>query len=71
MGRSCSQNDRWSAFRILTGTPIGMRPLGRPKRRWEDSVIMDLKEVGMVSIRGIRFIRLMIGIIGEALCMRH
>ena len=25
-----------SAFKILTGTPTGKRPLGRPRRRWED-----------------------------------
>jgi len=45
MGRSCSQNDRWSAFRILTGTPIGMRPLGRPKRRLEENILINLKEI--------------------------
>ena len=28
-----------SAFRILTGTPTGKRPLGRPRRRWEDNII--------------------------------
>ena len=30
-----------SAFKILTGT--GKRPLGRPRRRWEDNIRMDLK----------------------------
>ena len=28
-----------SAFKILTGTPIGKRPLGRPRHRWEDNII--------------------------------
>jgi len=32
--------------RILVGTPEGMRPLGRPRRRWEDNIKMDLQEVG-------------------------
>ena len=32
-----------SAFKILTGTPTGKRPFGRPKRRWEDNIRMDLK----------------------------
>ena len=27
-----------SAFKILTGTPIGKRPSGRPRRRWEDNI---------------------------------
>ena len=34
-----------SAFEILTGKPTGKRPLGRPKRRWEDNIRMDLKEI--------------------------
>ena len=28
----------WSAFKILTGTPAGKRPLGRPRRRWDDHI---------------------------------
>jgi hypothetical protein len=32
-----------SALKILTGTPAGKRPLGRPRRRWEDNIRMDLK----------------------------
>ena len=36
-----------SAFKILTGKPTGKRPLGRPRRRWEDCIIMDLKEIGI------------------------
>ena len=34
-----------SAFKMLTGKPTGKRPLGRPKRRWEDSIRMDLKGI--------------------------
>ena len=36
-----------SAFKILTGTPTGKRPLGKPWRRWEGNIRMDLKEVGI------------------------
>ena len=36
-----------SAFKILTGKPTGKRPLGRPKRRWEDNIKMDLKALGI------------------------
>src|SRR5215469_4241886 len=32
--------------RVLVGKPEGKRPLGRPRRRWEDNIKMDLKEVG-------------------------
>jgi hypothetical protein len=34
------------AFRVLVGKPERKRPLGRPKRRWEDNIRMDLQEVG-------------------------
>ena len=36
-----------SAFKILTDKPTGERLLGRPRRRWEDNIRMDLKEVGI------------------------
>ena len=32
--------------RVLMGKPEGERPLGRPRRRWEDNIKMDLQEVG-------------------------
>ena len=35
----------WSAFKILTGKPIKKRPLGSPRRIWEDNIRMDLKEI--------------------------
>ena len=31
---------------VLVGKPEGMRPLGGPRRRWEDNIKMDLEEVG-------------------------
>jgi hypothetical protein len=34
-----------SAYRILVGKPEGKRPLGRPRRRWEDNIMMDLREI--------------------------
>ena len=36
-----------SAFRILTGKSTGKRPLGRPRRRWEDNIRMDLEGIGI------------------------
>ena len=32
---------------MLTGTPAGKRPSGRPRHRWEDNIRMDLKDVGI------------------------
>ena len=34
-----------SAYRVLVGKPEGKRPLGSPRRRWEDNIKMDLREV--------------------------
>ena len=34
-----------SAFIILTGTPTGKRSLGRPRRRWEENIRMDIREI--------------------------
>jgi hypothetical protein len=34
------------AYRVLVGRPEGRRPLGSPRRRWEDNIKMDLQEVG-------------------------
>jgi len=33
-------------YRVLLGKPEGKRPLGRPRRRWEDNITMDFHEVG-------------------------
>jgi len=37
---------RREVYRVLVGKPEGKRPLGRPRRRWEDNIKMDLQEVG-------------------------
>jgi hypothetical protein len=34
-----------NSYRILVGNPEGKRPLGRPKRRWEDNIRLDLREI--------------------------
>ena len=36
-----------SAFKFLTGKPTGKRLLEKPRRRWEDNIRMDLKEIGI------------------------
>jgi len=42
-------------YRVLVGKPEGKRPLGKPRRRWEDNIKMDLQEVGC---RGMDWIEL-------------
>jgi hypothetical protein len=41
-----------SAFEILTVMPARKRPSGRPRRRWEDNIRMDLKEIGINTRKG-------------------
>jgi hypothetical protein len=38
--------ERRGVYRVLVGILEGNRPLGRPRRRWEDNIKMDLQEVG-------------------------
>ena len=38
-----------SAFKILRDKPTGKRPLGRPRRRWEDNIRMELEEMGIIG----------------------
>jgi hypothetical protein len=39
-----------SSYNILVGRPEGRRPLGRPRRRWEDNIKMDLGEMGFGDV---------------------
>jgi hypothetical protein len=46
MGEECSTHrEKSNACRILVGKPKGKRPLGRPRRMWEDNIKMDLREI--------------------------
>jgi hypothetical protein len=41
-------------YRVLVGRPEGKRPLGRPRRRWEDNIKMNLTEIGIDGANWIR-----------------
>ncbi|KAJ4429870.1 hypothetical protein ANN_22074 [Periplaneta americana] len=45
-GHVASMGESRNAYRMLVGRPEGKRPLGRPRRRWEDNIKMVLREVG-------------------------
>ena len=45
-GRVARMGDRTDANRILVGRPEGMRTFGRPRRRWEGNIKIDLQDVG-------------------------
>jgi hypothetical protein len=42
------------AYNILVRKPEGRRPLGRPRRKWEDNIKMDLREIGFEDVDWIR-----------------
>ncbi|KAJ4443159.1 hypothetical protein ANN_04809 [Periplaneta americana] len=45
-GHVARMGESRNAYRVLVGKPEGIRSLGRPRRRWEDNIKMDLREVG-------------------------
>ena len=49
-------------YRVLVGKPVGKRPLGRPRRRWDDNIKIDLQEVGCGVWTGSSWLR--IGAVG-------
>ena len=58
MGGACSVYGwRRGVYRALVGKPEGKRPLGIPRRRWEDNIKMDLQEVGCGSVDWIEIVQ--------------
>jgi hypothetical protein len=41
-------------YKVLVGKPEGKRPPGRPRRRWEDRIRMDLREIGLGRVDWVR-----------------
>jgi hypothetical protein len=56
-----------NVYRVLAGKPDGMRPLERPRRRWEDGIKMDLREICSGGGVSSGFTWLRIGIVGGLL----
>jgi hypothetical protein len=46
--------ERREMYKVLVGRPEGKRPLGRPRRRWEDGIGIDLRETGFEGVDWIR-----------------
>jgi hypothetical protein len=46
VGHVARMGERRDVYRVLVEKPDGKKPLGRPNRRWEDNIKMDLQEVG-------------------------
>jgi hypothetical protein len=52
-GHVARMGERRGVYRVLMGKPEGKRPVGRPRRRWEDNIKMDLQEVECVVWNGL------------------
>jgi len=50
--------ERRDIYRVLVGKPDGKRPIGRPWRRWEDNITLDLREVGCWAWTGSSWLRI-------------
>jgi hypothetical protein len=55
-------------YKVLVGKPERKRPFGRPRRRWEDGIRMNIKEIGLGVWIGFDWLR--IGTGGGLLCVR-
>jgi hypothetical protein len=49
-GHVARMGETRNAYRILVGKPEEKRPLGRPRRRWVDNIMIDLREIGWDGI---------------------
>jgi len=59
MGGACgAYGEGRGVHGVLVGKPEGKRPLGRPRRRWEDNIKMDLQEMGGVVGIGWSWLRI-------------
>jgi hypothetical protein len=55
VGRACGMHGRGEkCVQVLVGKPEGMRPLIRPKRRWEDEIRNNLRETGRGCVEWIQ-----------------
>jgi hypothetical protein len=56
-GHVARMGERRDVYRDLVGRPEVKSPLGRPRRRWEDNIKMDLREIGIDGANWIRLAR--------------
>jgi hypothetical protein len=52
-GHVARKGEERKVYKVLVGKPDGRRPLGRPRRRWEDGVRMDLRVIGLGGVNWI------------------
>jgi hypothetical protein len=60
VGHVARMGEGRGVYRVLVGRPECTRPLGRPRRRWEDNIKMDLREIGIDGVNWIQLAQDMI-----------
>jgi hypothetical protein len=55
VGHVARMGEERKVYRVFVVKPEGKRPLGRPRRRWEDRIRMDLREIGWGSVEWIQW----------------
>jgi hypothetical protein len=53
-GHVARMGEERKVYKVLVGKPEGKRPLGTPRRRWEDGIRMDLREIGLGDVDWVR-----------------
>jgi hypothetical protein len=53
-GHVARMGEETKVYKVLVGKPEGKIPLGRPRRRWEDGIRMDRREIGLEGVHWIR-----------------
>jgi hypothetical protein len=56
-GHVARRGERRVVYRVLVGKPERKRPLGRPRRKWEDNIKIDLQEVGCGGVGWIELVQ--------------
>jgi hypothetical protein len=56
MGQVACIGEKRCVYRVLVRKPEGKRPLGRPRRKWEDNIKMDLQELGLRMWTGLSWL---------------
>jgi hypothetical protein len=54
LGHVTRMGEERKVYKVLVGKLEGKRPLGRPRRRWEDGIRMDLREIGLGGVDWLR-----------------
>jgi hypothetical protein len=57
-GHVARMGEKRNACGILVGKLVGKRPLGRPRRRWENNIRMDLREIEWGGMTGLIWLRI-------------